>query len=105
MIVLTGLCAAAAASGDAPAKRRAARDAPFVPAVDPLPVPGFAIRMRGERLAYCRVEQRIGTRLKTEICIDQAKMPEYLAALEENRQAARQLRAGENVIDLVSPAP
>jgi hypothetical protein len=75
-----------------------AADTPFVPADDPEPVPGFKIKMRGERIAYCRIEQKIGTRFKSETCIDQDLMPAYLAALEENREAARQIRTGENRI-------
>jgi hypothetical protein len=69
-----------------------------VPAVDPPEVPGFKTKMRGERIVYCRVEQRLGTRFKSETCIDQDRMPAYLEALEENRQAAKQIRTGDNVI-------
>jgi hypothetical protein len=88
-----------ATPGDEPAVRSAARiDPPFVPAIDAKPVPGFKIKMRGERIAYCRIEQKIGTRFKSETCIDPDLMPAYLAALEENREAARQIRTGENRI-------
>jgi hypothetical protein len=75
-----------------------AAEKPFVPAIDPPSVPGFTKKMRGERIAYCRMEQKLGTRFWTETCIDQAQMPAYLAALEENRQAAKQIRTGENRI-------
>ena len=72
---------------------------PFVPSIDPEPVAGFRLKMRGDRVAYCRIEQKIGTRFRTETCIDQAQMPAYLAALEENRSSLKQLRTGENRIN------
>ncbi len=80
-------------------KRTIRIDAPFVPAIDPDSVPGFTIKMRGDRIAYCRIEQKIGTRFKTESCIDQAQMSIYLAALEENRQLVKRLGQGETRIN------
>ena len=72
---------------------------PFVPSIDHEPVAGFSLKMRGDRVAYCRIEQKIGTRFRTETCIDPAQMPAYLAALEENRSSLKQLRTGENRIN------
>lgn len=91
--------AAAMPEDDLAASESARAAAQFEPAIDVKPVPGFRRRMRGERIVYCRTERKIGTRIASETCIDQAQMPAYLAALEENRELVRQLRSGENRIN------
>jgi len=84
---------------DVAARESARAAAEFEPAFDVKPVPGFKRRMRGERIVYCRTERKIGTRIASETCIDQAKMPAYLAALEENRELLRHIRTGETRIN------
>jgi hypothetical protein len=103
-IAAGALAGAWLAAGATPAEpvvvHRAARiPAPFVPSIDLHAVPGFTMKMRGERIVYCRTEQKLGTRFRTETCFDQAQMPAYLAALEENRALAKSFRTGENRIN------
>lgn len=97
VMLLAGASAvAAAAPTDEPVRQRSVRiDPPFVPAVDIDSVPGYRKTMRGDRIAYCRTERKIGTRFKTEVCIDQAQMPAYLAALEEQRRELKRMHSGE----------
>jgi hypothetical protein len=99
--VLAGPWAIAAAmpEDDLAASESARAVVHFEPAIDVKPVPGFKRKMRGERIVYCRTERKIGTRIASETCIDQAQMPAYFAALEENRELLRQSRTGENRIN------
>lgn len=91
--------AAAAPADDVIVKRTVRIDAPFVAAIDLDAVPGFKKKMRGDSIAYCRIEQKIGTRFKTETCIDQTQMATYLAALEENQRQVKDLGNGETRIN------
>ncbi len=101
VIALIGPCsiAVAAATDEVVVRRTARIVAPPVLAIDIDPVPGFTKKTRGDRLVFCRTEQKIGTRFKTETCIDHVHMPAYLAALEENRQQVRRIRYGDNRIN------
>jgi hypothetical protein len=96
---IAGGIAAAAPADETVVKRSVRIPTTFVPAIDPADVPGFTVKFIGDRVVYCRKEQKIGTRFRTETCIDQANMAQYLAALEENRRQVKDLGSGETRIN------
>ena len=57
------------------------------------PPPGFITKKRGKYVLYCKREAPMGTRLKTETCLDEAQMRDYVLALAENKRDVDRIRA------------
>lgn len=61
-------------------------------------LPGFEKTTRDGRTVYCRTEQKVGTRFKTENCVDETRVRIYLDALINQKQELEQLRDALNRI-------
>lgn len=57
------------------------------------PPPGFRTKKRGKFTLYCKREAPMGTRLKSEICLDEDQMRDYMLALSENKRDIDRIRA------------
>ena len=66
--------------------------------LDSISIPGFTKTERGGRIVFCKTDQKIGTRFKTEKCIDSEHARAYLAALEDNKRELESLRSALNRI-------
>ena len=55
--------------------------------------PGFKEKKRGKFVLYCKRDAPMGTRVKTETCLDEAQMRDYLLALETNKVDIDRVRA------------
>lgn len=55
--------------------------------------PGFKEQKRGKFILYCKREAAMGTRLKSETCLSEAQMRDYLLALETNKVDIDRVRA------------
>ncbi|MGE0466677.1 MAG: hypothetical protein AB7P44_09560 [Steroidobacteraceae bacterium] len=54
---------------------------------------GFKEKKRGKFVLYCKRDAPMGTRVKTETCLDEAQMRDYLLALETNKVDIDRVRA------------
>lgn len=57
------------------------------------PPPGFLTKKRGKYTLYCKREAPMGTRLKTETCLNEEQMRDYILALAENKRDVDRIRA------------
>lgn len=55
--------------------------------------PGFKKIQRGKYTLYCKKETPIGTRFKTEKCLDEDGMRNYILALEETKGDVDRMRS------------
>jgi hypothetical protein len=54
--------------------------------------PGFVKKKRGKFVLYCKRDSTVGTRIKTESCYDEQQVRDYLLAVKESQETARQIR-------------
>jgi len=57
------------------------------------PPPGFKLKRYGKHLLYCKRDAPMGTRLKSERCLDEEQMRNYLLALEAGKVDIDRTRA------------
>jgi hypothetical protein len=57
------------------------------------PPPGFKRKKFGDKTLYCMKDTDIGTRFKTEKCLDEAQMRDYVLAQEQNNRDFDRVRA------------
>ena len=50
------------------------------------PPPGFKRKKFGDKVLYCMKDSDIGSRFKTEKCLDEAQMRDYVLAQEQNNR-------------------
>jgi hypothetical protein len=62
-----------------------------IPLADRLP-PGFKVKKRGKFTLYCKTETPLGTRFKSEQCLNDVQMRDYLIALQENKSDVDRMR-------------
>jgi hypothetical protein len=55
--------------------------------------PGFMKKKRGKHILYCKKDVPMGTRIKTETCLDEAGIRNYLLALQETKGDVDRIRA------------
>jgi hypothetical protein len=55
--------------------------------------PGFKPRKRGKFTLYCKTDTAIGTRFKSETCLDADQIRDYLIAMQENKSDIDRIRA------------
>jgi hypothetical protein len=55
--------------------------------------PGFKEKKRGKFVLYCKREAPMGTRLKSETCLSETQMRDYILALETNKVDIDRVRA------------
>jgi len=51
-----------------------------------VPPPGFKRKKFGDKILYCMKDSDIGTRFKTEKCLDEAQVRDYILAQEQNNR-------------------
>jgi hypothetical protein len=57
------------------------------------PPPGFKTKKSGKHILYCKKDSVVGTRFKTEKCLDEAQMRDYLIALAEQKRDIDRIRS------------
>lgn len=57
------------------------------------PPPGFREKKVGGKVVYCRKDMSTGTRFKTEQCLDENQIKDYLLAQEQQRAEVDRMRA------------
>lgn len=55
--------------------------------------PGFQPKKRGKFTLYCKTDTAIGTRFKSETCLDADQIRDYLIAAQENKSDVDRIRA------------
>lgn len=55
--------------------------------------PGFKEKKRGRFVLYCKREAAMGTRVKSETCLSEAQIRDYILALETNKVDIDRVRA------------
>ena len=56
------------------------------------PPPGFARKTRGKLVLYCKRDNALGTRIRTESCYNESQMREYMLALKQQQQDVDRIR-------------
>lgn len=55
--------------------------------------PGFREKKRGKYVLYCKKDAPMGTRLKSEVCLSEEQLRDYLLALEQGKVDTDRTRA------------
>lgn len=89
LVIMLGMAAGAALAQDSAATTaaKAAEEKPFTPP------PGFKTKKRGELTVYCIKDSTVGTRFKTERCLSEDQVRDYLIVQQENKRDMDRIRS------------